>query len=193
MISKHSFDQRQKYYLEKLNSNEFIAESEANNEPATNPLADPKMNEQMMGMLKGNMMNYIPQTLVMGWINYFFPGFVIMKLPFTLTTGFKQMLQSDVMTPDLNVRYVSAISWYFINFMGLKPVYSLLVGSESAEELMAQQHQQQQMNFTGPGGPKSDRLFKGEAENIQILSHVAVFDDIIDRVLKIDIWLSLFW
>lgn len=187
MVSASAFEQRQKYYLEKLNSNEFIAESETPAEQATNPLTDPKMNEQMMGMLKGNMMNYIPQTIVMGWINYFFPGFVIMKLPFTLTNGFKQMLQSDVMTPDLNVRYVSAISWYFINFMGLRPVYSLLVGSESAEQLMAQQQQQQQMNFAGPGGPKADKMFRAEAENIQILSHVPVFDDIVDRVLKIKV------
>ena len=30
-----------------------------------------------MGMMKGNMMMMIPQTVIMGWINAFFAGFVI--------------------------------------------------------------------------------------------------------------------
>ena len=87
-----------------------------------------------------------------------------MKLPFPLTDGFKSMLQNGVMTPDLNVRYVSAISWYFVNLFGLKPIYSLLMGSSEAEELMqqqAQQTQQQQMpNLSGPGAPKAEKFLK---------------------------------
>ena len=32
-----------------------------------------------MGMMKGNMAMMIPQTLIMGWINAFFAGFVISR------------------------------------------------------------------------------------------------------------------
>lgn len=129
-------------------------------------------------------MNYIPQTLIMGWVNYFFAGFVIMKLPFPLTDGFKSMLQNGVATPDLNVRYVSAISWYFVNLLGLRPVYSLIMDDSSAAEQLIQQQQQQPLpNIGGPGGPKVDKVFSAEAENIQILSHELVFDGIVERVL----------
>lgn len=97
----------------------------------------------------------------MGWVNYFFAGFVIMKLPFPLTDGFKSMLQNGIMTPNLNVRYVSSISWYFVNLFGLRPVYSILMGSSEADEIMKQASQQQQTpmpNIGGPGGPKADKV-----------------------------------
>lgn len=190
VLSPEDFEIRKKYFIEKLNSTEFHAKSPSEDND-NDPLAafnDPSSNEALMQMAKGNLMNYIPQTLIMGWVNYFFAGFVIMKLPFPLTDGFKSMLQNGVMTPDLNVRYVSAISWYFVNLFGLKPIYSLLMGSSEAEELMqqqAQQTQQQQMpNLSGPGAPKAEKVFKAEAENIQILSQESVFNGIVDRFLE---------
>lgn len=136
-----------------------------------------------MAMAKGNLMNYIPQTIIMGWVNYFFAGFVIMKLPFPLTDGFKAMLQNGVATPDLNARYVSAISWYFVTLLGLRPVYSLITGDTTAADQLIQQQQQQLPNIGGPGGPKAEKVFAAEAENIQILSHESVFEGIVDRVL----------
>ena len=32
-----------------------------------------------MGMMKGNVAMMVPQTLIMGWINAFFAGFVLCK------------------------------------------------------------------------------------------------------------------
>ena len=40
-------------------------------------MTDPAAMEGMMGMMKGNMAMIVPQTLIMGWINAFFSGFVI--------------------------------------------------------------------------------------------------------------------
>ena len=40
-------------------------------------MADPAGMDQMMNMVKGNMAMIVPQTLIMGWINAFFSGFVI--------------------------------------------------------------------------------------------------------------------
>lgn len=185
ILTTKEFEARQQYYIEKLNSSEFHAEKVDPEADPVNPFTDPSINDAMMSMMKGNLMNYIPQTIIMAWVNYFFAGFIVMKLPFLVTDGFKSMLQSGVATPDLSVRYVSSISWYFVNLLGLKPIYSLLMGDATVVDQMIQQSQQQQMpNIGGPGAPKVDKVFTAEAENIQILSHESIFEGIIDRVLK---------
>lgn len=57
----------------------------------------------------------------------------VVKLPFPLTYGFKAMLQRDIATPDMDVRYVSALSWYFLNLFGLNGLFKLMLGSENGE------------------------------------------------------------
>lgn len=55
----------------------FLKDPDSKGKPASNPMSDPAAMEGMMGMMKGNMMMMIPQTLIMSWINAFFSGFVI--------------------------------------------------------------------------------------------------------------------
>ena len=54
-----------------------MKDPENRGKPAGNPMTDPAAMEGMMGMMKGNMAMMVPQTLIMGWINAFFAGFVI--------------------------------------------------------------------------------------------------------------------
>lgn len=179
-------ESRRGYFMETLASTEFYAKIEDPSAPL-NPLADATTNDALMNMAKGNLMGFVPQTLIMGWVNYFFAGSVVMKLPFPLTEGFKSMLQNGVSTPNLNARYVSAISWYFVNLFGLRPVYSLIMGDPLAAEQLVNQQQQQQPDFAGlgtPGGAKADKVFKAEAENIQILEHGSLYDGIASRILE---------
>lgn len=42
-----------------------------------------------MGMMKGNMAMMIPQTLIMGWINAFFAGFVVRTSSLLLPHAFR--------------------------------------------------------------------------------------------------------
>ena len=58
-----------------------------------------------------------------------------MKLPFPLTIRFKSMLQSGVATRDLDVRWVSSLSWYFLNLFGLQSVFIFILGNDNGEEL----------------------------------------------------------
>lgn len=186
LLTSEEFEARRQFFIEKLNSTDYFATIEDPDAGPANPFTDASTNDALMNMAKGNIMNFVPQTIIMGWVNYFFAGFVIMKLPFPLTDGFKSMLQSGVATPDLNVRYVSSISWYFVTLFGLRPVYSLIMGdSTAADQIIALQQQQQPLpNLGGPGAPKVDKIFKAEAENIQILSQTSLYDNIVDRVIQ---------
>lgn len=56
---------------------------------------------------------------------------LVVKLPFPLTIRFKSMLQSGVMTRDLDVRWVSSLSWYFLNLFGLQSVFGFILGSDN--------------------------------------------------------------
>ena len=55
----------------------------------------------------------------------------LVKLPFPLTLGFKSMLQRGIETQDMDVRWVSSLSWYFLNFFGLNGLYRLLLGNDN--------------------------------------------------------------
>lgn len=56
---------------------------------------------------------------------------ITVKLPFPLTLRFKSMLQSGVATRDLDVRWVSSLSWYFLNLFGLQSVFIFILGNEN--------------------------------------------------------------
>lgn len=43
-------------------------------------------------------------------ISHFFGGFVIVKVPFPLTTGFKQMFQGGLDLSTMDTFYVSSVS-----------------------------------------------------------------------------------
>ena len=41
------------------------------------------------------------------------------------------MLQSGVATRDLDVRWVSSLSWYFLNLFGLQSVFTFILGDDN--------------------------------------------------------------
>ncbi|AGO11054.1 AaceriAFR429Cp [[Ashbya] aceris (nom. inval.)] len=180
-LHEDAFRMRQEYLAGVLSEGKYLALKGQASEPQ-NMLSDPNMSEALMSMAKGNLAGYIPQTVIMWWVNYFFAGFVLMKLPFPLTMRFKEMLQSGVMTADLDARWVSSISWYFISMFGLDPVYNLLFGDEAS----SQSAMQQQMFVGGsvPGGPTPEALMKNYANDLTIAQYESCFDGIEDRVLR---------
>ena len=107
-----------------------------------------------------------------------------MKLPFPLTPQFKQMLQAGVGTRDLDVRWVSSLSWYFLTLFGLQPVYNFILGSNNAASQVTQQMQQAQMGANPMGGAEDpDKGFNVEIENLEVVEHWYVLDGVEERVL----------
>jgi hypothetical protein len=41
------------------------------------------------------------------------------------------MLQRGIETPDMDVRWVSSLSWYFLNWFGLNGLYRVLLGTDN--------------------------------------------------------------
>lgn len=79
-LSPAAFEARRSYLVNGYKNGTFLKSGpEGRGQAAPNPMTDPAAMEGMMGMMKGNMAMMIPQTLIMGWINAFFAGFVIRK------------------------------------------------------------------------------------------------------------------
>lgn len=79
VLSPSSFQARKSYMVQAYQEGKFLADPESRGKPRPNPMSDPAAMEGMMGMMKGNMAMMVPQSLIMGWINAFFSGFVISK------------------------------------------------------------------------------------------------------------------
>jgi hypothetical protein len=79
-VSKAAFERRKEAFLDGTKEGKFLADPDAKNKPKPNPMSDPAMMEGMMGMMKGNVAMMVPQSLIMGWINAFFSGYVISML-----------------------------------------------------------------------------------------------------------------
>jgi hypothetical protein len=113
-----------------------------------------------------------------------FSGFIVTKLPFPLTPRFKQMMQARIETQDMDVEWVSSLSWYILCLFGLNSVYRLILGDENAAD---QSRDMQQMNgMPAMPGQNQDfsKIFAAEKENLQLVNHVWAVDGIEERMLK---------
>jgi hypothetical protein len=82
VLSPAAFEARKSFLVNGYKNGAFLKSGpEGRGQAAPNPMTDPAAMDGMMGMMKGQMAMMIPQTLIMGWINAFFAGFVIRKSP----------------------------------------------------------------------------------------------------------------
>ena len=106
--------------------------------PQQQMLSDPSA---MSNMMKNNLGAMVPQMLTMAWVNFFFSGFIVARVPFPLTQRFRGMLQRGVDLPSLDVAYVSSLSWYFLNLFGLRGVLALVLGEATVDDTALMQQQ----------------------------------------------------
>ena len=131
---------------------------------------------------------------MMQGIQHFFSGFILLRVPFPLTIGFKNMFQRGVADlPNLESSYVSSVSWYFLVMYGLRSFFKLVTGMPSQElkeqdVLLQQQYGLQ--NPPNPAGPKQDaeslaKMLNQEADNLEMfmVTHKSDLDSVEKRLL----------
>jgi hypothetical protein len=146
-----------------------------------------------LGMLKGNMVGMVQNMVMMQGIQHFFSGFILLKVPFPLTVGFKQMFQRGLAElPDLESSYVSSVSWYFLVMYGLRSFFKLAIGDPPLE-LREQDMMLSNMglrNAPNPGqsdvdGEAMAKQLLQEAENLELFlqAHKSEMDGVEKRLL----------
>ena len=160
-------------------------EGAADDDPMSSMMSNP------MGMMQGIMAFMVQNMVMMQGIQHFFSGFILLKIPFSLTAGFKNMFQWGLADlPDLDPSYVSSVSWYFLVMYGLRSFFRLAVGDPSLE-FREQEQLLQRFGYSTPNpgkAPDSAALCKQmrqEAENMDILlnQHKSEFDGVEKRLL----------
>jgi ER membrane protein complex subunit 3 len=90
----------------------------------------------MMDNMKGMLVMMGTTIPAMAWINSFFAGFVLAKVPFSMTQQFRSLTQSGIDMSTLDVSYVSSVSFYFLIVFGLNQLQSLLFDDDGDDEGM---------------------------------------------------------
>lgn len=138
--------------------------------PGLPNMSDPSA---MMDGMKGNMAAMVQNMVMMQGISHFFRGFVLVKVPFPLTTGFKQMFQRGLDLSTLDTSYVSSVSWYFLVMFGLRAFFRLAMGDPVQEEMEGIEIQRG-MGYEYPSGPPggfdAPKALKNEADNLELLT-----------------------
>ena len=174
-ITSKGFTQRRNFFC-KEGTGFFSATYEAKAD-----IMNPNM---MFDMVKRNISNAVYYFLMYIVGNYFFSGFILLKLPFGLTQKFRAMMQQGLNLPDIDVSYVSAISWCFILVFGLNGILQYFDGGE--EYSMLTQQTQMMKAPMAMMGPMKDytKMLTAEKESINILPSFSLVDDSVNDFIK---------
>lgn len=134
---------------------------------APNPMEmmnDPNM---LMGLMKNQFTNMIPNIGMMMLVSHFFSGFVVAKFPFSLSQRFRGMIQRGLDIDDLDCTYVTSLSMYFLIMFGSQGILQLLLGQDATvnDQAMMMQH------MTAAPGQQVDysKVFKQLSEELDFM------------------------
>ncbi|OQS02382.1 hypothetical protein THRCLA_05238 [Thraustotheca clavata] len=168
-VQRSAFSMRKFYFTasEKNDGVQGVLREKVKND-AMNQMMNPN---SMMKMMKGNMTFMVSNFVMMGLMGYFFGGFVLVKVPFSLTQRFKAMLQRGIEMTTLDVSYVSSVSLYFLIMFGMSGFMSLILGSGNMND-DAKAMQMQMGMGAGPGMAfDAPRIYKQERVNLRLHVH----------------------
>lgn len=123
----------------------------------------------MMNMMKQSMGGMVPQIAMGTFVNYFFSGFILGKVPFSLTSRFRLMLQRGMDLPTLDPSYFTSLSYYLLLLFGLRGVFSLFFREDTIDDAAMMQRQQQAMQQSNPMGADVQKMFEAEKQAFELL------------------------
>jgi hypothetical protein len=129
--------------------------------------------DMMMGMMKQQLGGLGPQLALGAFVNFFFRGFVLGKLPFALSPKFRGMLQSGIDLPSLDVSYLSSLSYYMLLLFGSRGVFMLFFQDATVNDaaMMMQSQMAGQMGMMNPAAMDPGKAFAAEAAALELTEH----------------------
>jgi hypothetical protein len=129
LVPEASFKMRREYFAAKDTGvfNQKILSPSMQEAMATDP-------SMMADMMKKNLTGLVPQLGMGMWVNFFFSGFVMGKIPFGLSPRFRLMLQRGIELASLDVSYFTSLSYYVVLLFGLRGAFSLVFREDTIDE-----------------------------------------------------------
>ncbi|KAG7668125.1 putative ER membrane protein complex subunit 3 [Nannochloris sp. 'desiccata'] len=129
--------------------------------------------DAMTGMMKQQLGGLGPQLALGAFVNFFFRGFILGKLPFGLSPKFRSMLQSGIDLPSLDVSYLSSLSYYMLLLFGSRGVMTLFFQDAAVNDAaqMMQMQMQTQMGFMNPATMDPEKAYKAETQVLNLMQY----------------------
>jgi hypothetical protein len=123
----------------------------------------------MVDMMKKQMTGLVPQVVMGTAVSFFFSGFVMGKVPFSLSPRFRPMLQRGVDLSTLDVSYFTSLSYYFALLFACRGPFSLVFREQTLDETEMMKRQMNPM--AGGAGFDATGAFKTELAAYGALDH----------------------
>jgi len=167
-ITASGFQQRLAFFAAKDTGvlNQKIDKKDMTEMMLTNP-------DMMTGMMKQQLGGLGPQVALGAFVNFFFRGFILGKLPFSLSPKFRGMLQSGIDLPSLDVAYLSSLSFYMLLLFGSRGVMMLFFQDSAVNDvaMMSQMQMQGQMAFMNPSAMDPEKAFTAERQALELVQY----------------------
>lgn len=107
----------------------------------------------MVDMMKRNLTGIVPQLVMGVVVSFFFSGFVMGRVPFSLSPRFRPMVQRGVDLASLDVAYFTSLSYYIMLLFASRGPFSLFFREDTVDETEALRRQMNPMAAAAGGAP----------------------------------------
>lgn len=127
--------------------------------------------DMMQGMMKQQLSGLLPQLALGALVNFFFSGFILGRIPFSLSPKFRVMLQRGIDLPSLHPSYFTSLSYYILLLFGLRGVLMLMFREKAINDAQQMMQMQQQMGGMNPMGFDAEKAFAAEKAQLNLAEH----------------------